>query len=268
MAMKNFKKCVSCEMFGGIDSFLGTNCKSCDKIFLLEKKYETIMNMLDVQATKINELKETINNLSEEKECQIIKQVEQFKEESHNKWNEVVQNLVDKKIETVSEKVTLVEKKLTAQSKEDKKKKQKKNNIIMYRMPESNKELESEKIEDDKSVVRSFLKNILKIQCEDNAIKTIRRLGKSKGDVRPLLISFQNLETKGLVFQNLSKLKDADESYRRISIAHDMTINERNQCREQVIECKDKQSKNESGDWIYRVRGPPGAMKVIRVRRL
>ena len=77
------------------------------------------MNMLDVQATKINELKETINNLSEEKERQIIKQVEQFKEESHNKWNEVVQNLVDKKIETVSEKVTLVEKKLTAQSKED-----------------------------------------------------------------------------------------------------------------------------------------------------
>ena len=141
--MKNFKKCVSCEMFGGIDSFLGTNCKSCDKIFLLEKKYETIMNMLDVQATKINELKETINNLSEEKERQIIKQVEQFKEESHNKWNEVVQNLVDKKIETVSEKVTLVEKKLTAQSKEDIDKELKKNNIIMYRMPESNKELES-----------------------------------------------------------------------------------------------------------------------------
>ena len=42
-------------------------------------------------------------------------------------------------------------------------------------MPESNKELGSEKLEDDKNVVRSFFKDILKIRCEDNAIKTIRR---------------------------------------------------------------------------------------------
>ena len=150
-------------MFGGIDSFQGTNCKSCDKIYFLEKKYEAIMNVLDVQAIKINELKEMINNFSEEKESQITKQVEQFKEESHNKWNEVVQKLVDKKIEMVSEKVILVEKKLTAQSKEEIDKELRKNNIIIYRMPESNKELGSEKLEDDKNVVLSFFKDILKI---------------------------------------------------------------------------------------------------------
>ena len=45
--------------------------------------------------------------------------------------------------------------------------------------------------------------------------------------------------------------------FRSIIVAHDMTKKQREECKVLVNEAKEK-NENESGDWVYKVRGPPG----------
>ena len=66
--------------------------------------------------------------------------------------------------------------------------------------------------------------------------------------------------------ENLYKLKSLPKRFRNISIAHDMTQKERDDCKALVEEAKSK-SANEMGEWIYRVRGPPGMMKIVQLRK-
>ena len=52
-----------------------------------------------------------------------------------------------------------------------------------------------------------------------------------------------------------------------IIVAHDMTKKQWEECKALVNEAKGK-SKNELGDWVYKVRGPPGLMKIVRLRAI
>jgi hypothetical protein len=90
---------------------------------------------------------------------------------------------------------------------------------------------------------------------------------KDSGSERPILIEFQEGTMKNAVLENLSKLRQAEEKYRKISVTHDMTTNERDQCRELVKKCKENQSKEESGEWMFKVRGPPGAMRIVKMKK-
>jgi len=43
-----------------------------------------------------------------------------------------------------------------------------------------------------------------------------------------------------------------------------MTKKQREECKALVADAK---SKSESGDWVYKVRGPPGHWKIIQIRK-
>jgi len=45
-----------------------------------------------------------------------------------------------------------------------------------------------------------------------------------------------------------------------------MTKTERDECKRMVTEAKDQEAKDQSGEYIYRVRGLPGKMKIIKIR--
>ena len=64
----------------------------------------------------------------------------------------------------------------------------------------------------------------------------------------------------------LYKLKDADNKFKNISVTHDLTESERNECKLLVAEAKQKQSE-ESGEFIWRVRGLPGQLKLIKFKK-
>jgi len=66
---------------------------------------------------------------------------------------------------------------------------------------------------------------------------------------------------------NLFKLKHLESKYKNAVIAHDMTKNERKNCKTLVEEAKKQQEEYHSGNFIYRVRGTPGAMTIVRLRR-
>lgn len=71
--------------------------------------------------------------------------------------------------------------------------------------------------------------------------------------------------TKNLLMNHLNKLKES--AYQHVVISHDMTQLEREECKKLVSEAKQRESADPSGDYLYRVRGLPGQMKVVRWRK-
>jgi len=95
------------------------------------------------------------------------------------------------------------------------------------------------------------------LEFRDDDIKKTTRLGKKDEDItihRPLLVEFHSRMQKNEIMESLNKLKNAEAVYKQLSIAHDMTQRESEQCRTLVEEAKQKEAQ-ETGNYIYRVRG-------------
>ena len=63
---------------------------------------------------------------------------------------------------------------------------------------------------------------------------------------------------------NLSKLKQAPENFRKISVTDDYTEKEREEIRKMVNEAKNKTESRGDGKYIFKVRGSPKNGLVIR----
>ena len=69
--------------------------------------------------------------------------------------------------------------------------------------------------------------DILKIPLQSGDVEKMFRLGRSEdGKERPSLVRFSS-EKKKSVMSRVKELKGAPETYRRISIAHDLTPRQR-----------------------------------------
>lgn len=67
------------------------------------------------------------------------------------------------------------------------------------------------------------------------------------------------------LFRNLSNLKEADPKYKCLSIQHDQTYKEREEGKKLLEEARAKESRD-LGKCIYRVRGPPWARKIVKIK--
>jgi len=92
------------------------------------------------------------------------------------------------------------------------------------------------------------------------------RLGKRGDSPRPLLIRFAGYSHRNLIMESLYKLRHAETKFKRIVVAHDMTKTERAECKRLVTEAKSLADNDTSGDYVYRVRGNPGQMKIMKFR--
>ena len=125
--------------------------------------------------------------------------------------------------------------------------------LIWKRYETDNTDMEKEK-EDNTKVVNGLLDTL---QLEGTYEK-IRRLGRRKDDkTKPLKISMTTLNEKQLIMSNLRKLKNATDTYRRISITDDYTFEERQEVRKKVIEAKNKTEAEGEGNYVWKVRGTP-----------
>jgi tetrahydromethanopterin S-methyltransferase subunit G len=276
-------------MFGGIDSFDDSICKNCARLESLENGYKEQKKRIDELERKLEKF--ITNGKTEEKEELVKKQYEEQKsrldkieekmenikkteeettEEKNQSWSSMVKKNVDAQLKVVIEQVQKVEEKIELHAEEEKLKERKKNNIIIHRLAESKATEDKEKNSEDRKAIVFLLNEILRVPCEDKVdIKSVYRIGKSQdgGGVRPLLIEFRDATLKNRTLENLSKLRRADEKYSRISVTHDMTRSERDQCRELVKQCKEKQSKETSGEWIFKVKGLPGDMRIVKIKK-
>ena len=83
---------------------------------------------------------------------------------------------------------------------------------------------------------------------------------------RPLMVQFASYSIKNLVMESLYKLKNVEQKFKGINIAHDMTPKERNECKRFVAEAKQRQDEDTLGEYLYRVRGYPGNMRIVPVK--
>ena len=139
---------------------------------------------------------------------------------------------------------------------EERDKKIRATNLIIHGVSESSN-LETSKREDEEFI------NSLFHQVEIGyKPKAVLRLGKrnNNNNKRPLKIVMARETEIDEIMSNLYKLKDANDAYKKISITHDYTVEERAQIKSFSESAKAKNAlEGESSKVVWRVRGSPKA---------
>ena len=142
-----------------------------------------------------------------------------------------------------------------------------KKNFIVHGLPEAENK-GKEKIEERKKKDKEEIERIIreKLGIQDPCVIDVLRLGKVKPNVpRPLKIVLRGYDKKQEIFKNLGKLKGTD--HKSLAFRDDMTALEREHQNRLVKEAQEREKKDESGRWIYRVRGPPWDKKIVKIDR-
>ena len=80
------------------------------------------------------------------------------------------------------------------------------------------------------------------------------------------MVQLRERSIKNRVMESLIKLKNAPDKFRNTGKSHDLTQTERENTKKLVQEANEN-NLNETGEYLWRVRGPPGQMKVVRLRK-
>ena len=158
----------------------------------------------------------------------------------------------------------LVETKERIQNEKDRE--ARKNNIIIYRVEENASASADDRANYDRQWAKDLTREVLKVYCQEEDIKRVIRLGARGSTDRPMLVEYRSHIIKNQVMESLSMLKGADERYCNISIQHDMTKREREQCKETVKLALEQKAADQSGEYKYLVKGYPGSMRVVKIR--
>ena len=138
-------------------------------------------------------------------------------------------------------------------------------NMIIYGIKESDS--------DDKETRRNYDREHVErvaetcdVSLEEDSITKILRLGKfnSEKKNRPLLVSFSHPGKKVEFFKGGSNLRD-NARFKDVRLANDLTRTEREMEKNLYAKARDLTEKS-SGEFRFRVRGPPWARKVVKVR--
>jgi len=154
----------------------------------------------------------------------------------------------------------------TEKAEEQRDKESRRNNIILYNVPESAELRAEERNKADIAFCLQLFNNCLNTGMDEEDFVNVFRLGKRGDTTRPLMIQFAGYNCKILIMESLYKLRHAESKFKKIIVAHDMTKTERAECKRLVAEAKSLADTDSSGDYIYRVRGNPGQMKVMKFR--
>jgi len=193
-------------------------------------------------------------------------------------YAEIAEKVVENKIGVTSEKIKEMHEKVAETKellKEEQDKEVRRNNIIIYRVPESDGANQDDRKHDDRRFVLQLLSK-MQVGVDEEDAKGVLRLGRwavsgnarPVADPRPLLIQFGSRIAKNFVMENLFKLKHLESKFKNVIIGHDMTQKERQECKSMVQEAKCKTDNDASGDFVYRVRGYPGSMKIVQLRKI
>jgi len=175
-------------------------------------------------------------------------------------------------LEKVTENIQEARNSLTetrAQAAEQWDKESRRNNLILYKVPERTQPRAEDRNEADIDFCIELFDNALHVGVSNEDFIHVFRLGKRGDDTAPtrhLLIQFASYTFKNLILESLSKLIHAEQKYNNVIVAHDMTKTEREECRKLVEKAKADCNNDTSGEYLYRVRGNPGQMRVVKIK--
>ena len=163
---------------------------------------------------------------------------------------------------------TVVQKAVTTSKHDALKREERLNNIIIYRVPESQEKNSDTRKAKEKELVDKLLQ---KIEVAASPEKIVQ-LGKYREPKewealgsRPLKVTLADHQTQQEVMQNLSKLKDASQGLKSLSVCYDMSESEREILKEHLRRAKEKTES--SSNWRFVVRGPPWNPEEIRLKK-
>ena len=250
-------------------------CPACVE-HLRSKTSKTLLseNQPDSIDSMLNKMSEEIDKKLQRFEKKIDDKLNTYKAEvpaTVNKtWADVVKNKNEDILSKQGNVQKIVQETILQQKKEDKSREDRECNVIVYNVKESSEPSPGIRKVEDERFFEKLCVEALKIH-QKLETKNLIRLGKKsedQGKSRPLKIIMQSKEDKNLVMSNLTKLKDADDMFKRISVTHDMTLEERDLVKKKVQEAKEKEKQHsEGGQWIYRVRGPPWNLTIVKLKR-
>ena len=246
-------------------------CKVPAKTAVLEEK--SIEDKCKEYMERINQRMETIElsiqrkaeNITVEEVQKIedienkIKSIEEGKE-GRKSWADIMETPEKKTVEEV------IEKQLRDRENEEKDRQNRKNNIIVFGLPESKDTENEQRKDEDIMLIVGLSKTICQVNITEEAISRAIRLGKLNEEKdQPLLITLKEEEKKRQLFQNLNKIRDAGEPFNKVIITHDLTKKQKDELTQLVEQVKEKEKEDQSGEYMYHVRGPPWSWFIKKI---
>lgn len=280
--------CESCNIKVGkiLPNLVNLHDKICENEKVISK-VETEVEKINGQVLKVksdvSKVSNEINNVKMEMDKHLTtfkKELEEVKttlEQQNNqenrdaKWNEVVKKHVHESLEKVADDIQEVRtsvQETSIQAAEQRDKEGRRNNLIIYKIPESDEPRAEDRNIADVNYCLQLFNNCLHVGITEEDLVHVFRLGRRdvSTNPRPLMIQLARYTSKNLIMESLYKLKNAEQKFKAVVVSHDMTLKERNECKELVAEAKRLSSDDTSGEYSYRVRGLPGEMKIIKIR--
>jgi len=196
-----------------------------------------------------------------------VKKLNDRVEQNPVNFSEIVKQQVTGSLEAVSDDLHDVKHSIE-QTKEHgaerRDKENRRNNIILYRVPESDEMRAEERNKADVAFCLRLFNNCIHTGITEDDPINVFRLGHNQDPdtLRPVMIQFASYTSKNLTMESLYRLKNTEKKFKGVVIAHDVTRTERDECKRLVAEAKD----NTSGEFMYRVRGPPGNLRIVKIK--
>lgn len=243
---------------------------------------ETVIRNLDEIRSDLKAVDTTKNSYEDriiklENACNKI-EVEQLTKAFINDgtWADVVKKHIDNRIEDVHGEVNVVQKQIEntrRMAESERERETRRKNVIIFNVPESDKPSNwKEQQEEDIKTACNIFSYVLEENFETSEIKRIIRLGRRTYEsgqeipCRPLLLEFTLGATKNYVMQHLNRLRK-NEEFKGVVVSHDLSKLEREECKKLALEAKERESSDTSGEYIYRVRGLPGQLKIVKIKK-
>ena len=137
------------------------------------------------------------------------------------------------------------------------------NNMIVYGISEAQEDENVPlKTQDD-----SFIKKFMAVLEVDVVPSAVIRIGKPEaGKNRPVKIAMASTNDKEKIMSSLTKLKDADEVFRRLSVRDDYTKQERELVKKFVADANEKNKAENTTAW--KVRGTPKkGLRLVKITK-
>ena len=125
-------------------------------------------------------------------------------------------------------------------------------------------------MQEDIELIRGLCNDVCSLDMNrQNDIVEVIRLGKkptgeSTGNPRPVKVAMKDKMIKTMMFKKLWRLGYAEDKFRTLSIQSDR-LKRKGRKKKLLDEAKDRQASDE-GNCRYRVKGPPWARKVVKIR--
>ena len=224
------------------------HCKSCIEELKGKAGEDTKIGQL---SAKVDNLTQTVNIMMEMMRMQNEKKADkeiQKQEKTTNYWEEA-KKLREEAQKSAKEtaKDTVFQMKEVINNEKEKEKKEK--NIIIFNLPESAPEKESEEDNNKAKEILSFLEEDLPIPPKLTFLRLGRRSTDKEAKTRPVLISLPTVDMKFRFLKKATTLKDF-KTYPKIGISHDKTKKEVQEDNTLRAELAIKRAQNPDADYI------------------